>query len=171
MILWKCCTQYASQFGKLSSGHRSGKGQFSLQSQRKTMPKNVQTNKWYAERNQHLWKVLHSGEMGWAVVRESSSKEMMSMLSLKKGVGTGLIEVWGRQLRQINLSQGPEVSERKRALFIWKTAGIGQITTQVCGLRNLSLPCSVFLKRRRRSEKEQATTTEICPKPEAMISW
>ena len=26
---WKCCTQYASKFGKLSSGHRTGKGQFS----------------------------------------------------------------------------------------------------------------------------------------------
>ena len=39
----KCCTQYASKFGKLSSGHRTGKGQFSLQSQRKTIPKNVQT--------------------------------------------------------------------------------------------------------------------------------
>ena len=23
--LWKCCTQYASKFGKLSSGHRTGK--------------------------------------------------------------------------------------------------------------------------------------------------
>ena len=31
------------QFGKLSSGHRTGKGQFSLQSQRKAMPKKVQT--------------------------------------------------------------------------------------------------------------------------------
>ena len=30
------------QIGKLSSGHRTGKGQFSLQSQRKAMPKNVQ---------------------------------------------------------------------------------------------------------------------------------
>ena len=39
----KCCIQYASKFGKLSSGHRSGKGQFSFQSQRKAMPKNVQT--------------------------------------------------------------------------------------------------------------------------------
>ena len=38
-----CCTHYASKFGKLSSGSRSGKGQFSLQSQRKVMPKNVQT--------------------------------------------------------------------------------------------------------------------------------
>ena len=43
MILWKCCTQYASKFGKLSSGHRTRKGQFSFQSQRKAMPKNAQT--------------------------------------------------------------------------------------------------------------------------------
>ena len=32
----KCCTQYASKFGKLGSGHRTEKGQFSFQSQRKT---------------------------------------------------------------------------------------------------------------------------------------
>ena len=42
-MLWKCCTQYASKFGKLSSGHRTGKGQFAFQSQRKAMPKNAQT--------------------------------------------------------------------------------------------------------------------------------
>ena len=42
-MLWKCCAQYVSKFGKLSSGHRTGKGQFSFQSQRKAMPKNVQT--------------------------------------------------------------------------------------------------------------------------------
>ena len=28
MMLWKCCTQYASKFGKLSSGHRTGKISF-----------------------------------------------------------------------------------------------------------------------------------------------
>ena len=40
----KVPTQYASKFGKLSSGHRTGKGHhFASQSQRKTMPKNVQT--------------------------------------------------------------------------------------------------------------------------------
>ena len=42
-MLWKCCTQYASKFGKLSSGHRTGKGLFSFQSQRKAMSKNAQT--------------------------------------------------------------------------------------------------------------------------------
>ena len=43
MMLWKCCTQYASKSGKLSSGHRTGKDQFSFQSQRKAMPKNAHT--------------------------------------------------------------------------------------------------------------------------------
>ena len=31
-MLWKCYTQYASKFGKFSSGHKTGKGQFSFQS-------------------------------------------------------------------------------------------------------------------------------------------
>ena len=39
----KCCTHYASKMGKLISGHRTGKGQFSFQSQRKAMPKTAQT--------------------------------------------------------------------------------------------------------------------------------
>ena len=39
--LLKCCTQYVSKFGKFSNGHKTGKGQFPFQSQRKA--KNVQT--------------------------------------------------------------------------------------------------------------------------------
>ena len=39
----KVLPHYASKFGKLSSGHRPGKGQFSFQSQRKARPKNSQT--------------------------------------------------------------------------------------------------------------------------------
>ena len=31
------------KFGRLISAHRTGKGQFSFQSQRKVMPKNIQT--------------------------------------------------------------------------------------------------------------------------------
>ena len=44
MMLWKCCTEYASKFTKLSSGHRTGKGQFSFQSLRKAILKNAQAN-------------------------------------------------------------------------------------------------------------------------------
>ena len=41
-MLLKCCIPYASKFGELSSSHRTGKGQFSFQYQRKAVPKNVQ---------------------------------------------------------------------------------------------------------------------------------
>ena len=43
MMLLKYCTQYASKYGKLSSGHRTGKSQFSFQSQRRAMTQNFQT--------------------------------------------------------------------------------------------------------------------------------
>ena len=39
----KMLHSYVSKFGKLSSGHRTGKGPFSFQFQRKAIPKNVQT--------------------------------------------------------------------------------------------------------------------------------
>ena len=55
MMLWKCCTQYVGKFGKLSSGHRTGKGQFPSQSQRKAMPRNVQTT---AQLHSHASKVM-----------------------------------------------------------------------------------------------------------------
>ena len=39
----KGCTQIFSKSGKVHSGHRTGKYQFSFQSQRKTMPKTAQS--------------------------------------------------------------------------------------------------------------------------------
>ena len=42
-ILKDDAVKYASKFGKLSSGHRTGKGQFSFQFQRKSMAKNNHT--------------------------------------------------------------------------------------------------------------------------------
>ena len=43
LVLKKSNKKYASKFGKLNSGHRTGKGQFSFQFQGKVMPKNFQT--------------------------------------------------------------------------------------------------------------------------------
>ena len=48
-MLSKCCTRYASKFGKLSSGHRTGKVQLSFQSWTKAMPKNAQTTQTTAQ--------------------------------------------------------------------------------------------------------------------------
>ena len=60
-MLWKCCTQYARKFGKLSSGHRAGKGQFSFQSQRKAMPKNAQTTtQLHSSHTQVMLKILQA---------------------------------------------------------------------------------------------------------------
>ena len=39
----KVLSSICQQIGKLSSGHRTGKGQFSFQFQRKAMPKNAKT--------------------------------------------------------------------------------------------------------------------------------
>ena len=42
MMLLKCCSQYVNKFRNFSSGHRAGNDQFSFQSQRRAMPKNIQ---------------------------------------------------------------------------------------------------------------------------------
>ena len=47
----KVLQSICSKFGKLSSGHKTGKGQLSFQSQSKTMPKNGQTT---AQLHSHL---------------------------------------------------------------------------------------------------------------------
>ena len=57
-----------TKFGKLSSGHRTGKVQFSFQSQRKAMPKNAQTTAQlyssYTSSKATLWgKAHHEGAL------------------------------------------------------------------------------------------------------------
>ena len=47
-MLWKCCTQYASKFGKLSSGHRTGEGPCSFQSLRNFQFVLIQTVKGFS---------------------------------------------------------------------------------------------------------------------------
>ena len=63
MMLLKHCTQSASKIGKLSSGHRTGKGQFSFQSQRKAMPKkcsNYHTIALISDTSKVLLKILQA---------------------------------------------------------------------------------------------------------------
>ena len=63
MMLLKHCTQYASKFGKLSSGHRTGKGQFLFKSQEGQC--------------QRMLKLLHTALISHA------SKEMLKILQAK----------------------------------------------------------------------------------------
>ena len=59
-MLLKFCPQYASKFEKPSSGQRTGKGQFSFQSQRKAMPKNAQTTTLIAHASKVMLKILQA---------------------------------------------------------------------------------------------------------------
>ena len=58
----KVLPQYASKFGKLSSDHRTGKCQFSFQSQRKAMPKcsNYHTIALISHANKVMLKILQA---------------------------------------------------------------------------------------------------------------
>ena len=82
MMLLKCCTQYVSIFGKLSSGHRTGKGQFSFQLQRRAMTKNVQTigQLWSFQR--HIRLCSKSFKLGFSSMR--TGKFQMYKLGLEK---------------------------------------------------------------------------------------
>ena len=62
-MLRKCYTEYANKFGKLSSGHRTGKGQFSFQSQRKGNAKecsNYRTTALISHTSKEMLKILQA---------------------------------------------------------------------------------------------------------------
>ena len=75
-MLWKCCTQYASKFGKLSSGHRAGKSQFSFQPQRKAMPKNAQTT---SQLHSFHTLTIHSSVLVWRIPGMEESGRLQSV--------------------------------------------------------------------------------------------
>ena len=82
-MLWKCCTQYASKFGKLTSSHRTGKGQFSFQSQRKAMPKNAQTIALISHTSKVMLKILQ------ARLQQYVNRELPDVqVGFRKGRGT-----------------------------------------------------------------------------------
>ena len=57
---FKCCTPYASKFGKHSSGHGTGKGQSSSQSPRRVVLKNELTIELISCTNKVMLKILHA---------------------------------------------------------------------------------------------------------------
>ena len=69
-----CCTQYVNKLGKLSIGDRTGKGQFSFQSQRKAMPKNVQTIALISRGSKVMLKILQV-RLQWYLNRELSDAQ------------------------------------------------------------------------------------------------
>ena len=93
MMLWKYCTQYASKFGKLSSGHRTAKGQFSFQSQRKAMPKDAQITALSTTTDQYKLLISHTSKVIpkilWARLHQYVNCELPDVpAGFSKGRGT-----------------------------------------------------------------------------------
>ena len=87
MMLWKCCIQYASKYGKLSNDHRTGKGQFSFQSQRKAMAKNAQTTAQLHSSHTLLEKAMatDSSILAWKIPWMEEPGRLQSMGLLRVG--------------------------------------------------------------------------------------
>ena len=84
-MLWKGCTQYVSKFGKLSSGHRTGKGQFSFQSQKGNAKKcsNYRTIALISHASKLMLKILQ------ARLQQYVNHELLNVqASFRKGRGT-----------------------------------------------------------------------------------
>ena len=139
MILWKCCTQYASKFGKLSSGHRTGKGQFSFQAQRKAKPKNVQTTTQLLSSHM-LHEPWTSRCSGWFQNHE------LSKLSKGRGTRDQIANIWwiikkAREFQKniyfcsIDYAKAFDCVDHNKLWKILKEVGIADHLT--CLLRNL----------------------------------
>ena len=72
---------------KKTNGHRTGKGQFSFQSQRKAMPKNAHTTaQLHSSRTLVMEKAMapHSGTLAWEIPWMEEPRRLQSMGSLSR---------------------------------------------------------------------------------------
>ena len=107
MMLWKCCTQYASKFGKFNSGHRTGKDQFPFKSQR-------------------MFKPLHN--CTHLTHEQSNSQNSLSQASTVHEPGTSRCSSWiqKRQMNQrpncrqlLNHQKSKRLPEKHLLLLYW----------------------------------------------------
>ena len=82
MMLSKCCNQYVSKYGRLSSSHRTGKGQSLSQFPRRTVLKNVQTIRQLQASPMLVRSCLKSCMLGFSIMRTKNFQT--SKLGLEK---------------------------------------------------------------------------------------
>ena len=83
MMLWKCCTQYTSKFGKLISGHRTGK--FSFHSN----PKEKQFQRMFKHT---IALISHASQVKLKILQARFQQYVNHELPV---VQTGFRKVWG----------------------------------------------------------------------------
>ena len=109
MMLWKCCNQYASKFGKLSSGHRTGKVQFSFPIPKKSNAKecsNYHTIALISHASTVMLKILQ------ARLRQYMNHELPD-------VQAGFREVRGSRDQIANKQESSRVPEKHLFLLYW----------------------------------------------------
>ena len=132
----KCCTQYARKFGKLSSGHRTGKGQFSFQSQRKAMPKNVPPSCTHLSRQQS--NAQNSASQASTDVQAGLGKAEEPDIKLPTSVGSSKEQESSRKTSSSALLTTPKPFDCVDHNKFWKILQeMGILYYLTCLLRNL----------------------------------
>ena len=88
-MLLKCCTHYASKFGKLNSGHRTRKDQFSFQSQRRKLSKIAQITIQLCSFHMLIKLWSYKAKIFQARLRQYVNQELLDVQAeFRKGRGT-----------------------------------------------------------------------------------
>jgi len=130
-MLWKCCTQYASKFGKLSSGHRPGKSQLSYQIPKKGNAKecsNYRTITLISHASKVMLKILQ------ARLQQYVNHELPDFqAAFRKGRGTRdqianirWIIKKARELKQTNNNKKTALLTIPKPLTMWITTHCGK---------------------------------------------
>ena len=135
MMLWKWCTQYASKFAKLSSGHRTGKGQFSFHSQERQCQK--YSNYFIIALISHTSKVMFKIHQAGLKILQASLQQYVNCdvpdvpADFRKGRGTRdhianicwIIEKAKETSRKTSISAS---LTRPKPLTVWITTNCGK---------------------------------------------
>ena len=144
-MLLKCCTQYVNKFGKCSSGHRTGKGQFSFQSQIRAMPKNVQTSIKLYSFHMLARSFSKSFKLGFNSIWTDNYQIYKLDLEKPEETETKLPTSVGSQTKQRNFRKTPTSASLTtlKPLTVWITTNwkilkeMGIPDYLICPLRNL----------------------------------
>ena len=127
MMLWKCCTQYASKFGKLSSGHRTEKVSFNSNTKESQCQKcsNYQTIALISHASKVMLKILQ------AKFQQYVNRELPDVQAgFRKGRGTGgqIANIVGSLKKQENSRKTSTDASLTmlKPLTVWITTSCGK---------------------------------------------
>ena len=155
-MLLKLCTQYASKFGKLGSAHRTGKGQFSLQSQRKAMAKkcsNYRTIALISHTSKVMLKILQ------ARLQQYMNWELPDVQAgFRKGRGTR-----SNRLYPLDYRKSKRIPGKKKHLFLlhWLCQSLWLCESQWEILQEVELPDPFTCLLRNLYAGQEATESEM----------